>query len=51
MYIFNLVLLPVGGIIKASDRRSLRSLQEDIEDFTRTVVNLETGQVMLKQDI
>lgn len=33
----------MGGFIKASDKRSLRTLQEDIDDFTRTVINLETG--------
>lgn len=42
------MLLPYAGFVKSSDKKSLRTLQEDIDDACKTVINLETGQVMLK---
>lgn len=39
------VLLPFAGFVKASDKKSLRTLQEDIDDYTRNIINLENGQL------
>jgi hypothetical protein len=39
------VLLPYVGYIQPYHKRSLTSLQEDVEDFTRKKVNLATGQL------
>lgn len=43
-----MLLLPHIGNLKPTDKKSLRTLQEDIEDFTRKAVNLETGHIYLK---
>jgi hypothetical protein len=41
------VLLPYIGFLKPTDKKSLRSLQEDIEDHVRRKINIETGQIYL----
>ena len=43
-----MLLLPYAGYVKSSDKRSLRTLQEDIEDFTKTVINVEDGHLYVK---
>ncbi len=44
-------MIPFVGYIKSTDRKSLRTLQEDLEDYTRKVVNLETGQLFLREEV
>jgi hypothetical protein len=34
--------------VKPSDKKSLRTLQEDIEDHSRHAINIETGHIYLK---
>lgn len=41
------MLLPYVGYVKPTDRKSLRTLQEDIEDFAKRKINIETGQIYL----
>ena len=35
------------GFIKPTDKKSLRTLQEDVEDFVKRKVNIETGEIYL----
>ncbi len=35
------------SFIKPTDKKSLRSLQEDIEDYVKRKVNIETGEIYL----
>lgn len=41
----NILMLPISGYIKPTDRKSLTTLQEDLEDYTRRKINVETGQI------
>lgn len=45
---FNEVLIPSRGFIKPSDRKSLTTLLEDVENTVRTAVNIETGHIYVK---
>lgn len=42
-------MLPHVGFIKPSDKRSLRTLQEDIQDFLRKKINIETGTIYFEE--
>lgn len=44
----HLMLLPYASFVKPSDKRSLKTLQEDIEDYCRKAINIETGHIYLK---
>ena len=39
------------GYIRPFHRKSLTTMQEDLEDFTRRVINLETGHIYLKPKV
>lgn len=41
------MLLPYVGFLKPTDKKSLKSLQEDIEDHVRRKINIETGQIYM----
>jgi len=45
------VLLPGRGFLKASDRRSLKSLQDDLEDSSKCAVNIQTGHIYFKKEV
>lgn len=45
----HLLMLPHVGFIKPSDKRSLRTLQEDIQDFLRKKINIETGTIYFEE--
>ena len=49
--LLKLVLLPYMGYIRPFHRKSLTTMQEDLEDFTRRVINLETGHIYLKPKV
>lgn len=36
------------GLLKPTDRKSLRNLEADLEDFQRKAINLETGHIYIK---
>ena len=40
-------MLPYIGYIKPTDKKSLTSLQDDIQDYCRRKINIETGQIYL----
>lgn len=42
-------LLPTFGPLKPTDRKSLTTLMDDIEDFVVTKVNIETGGIYIKE--
>jgi len=44
----NMMLIPYHGYLRPHHRRNLTSLQEDIEDHCRRVINLETGHIYVK---
>ena len=43
--------MPVIGFLKPSDKRSLKTLQDDLEDYTRKSINLETGHIYIKTKV
>lgn len=43
--------MPFRGYIKPSDRKSLTTLQEDVENTIRTAINIETGHVYIKGSV
>ncbi len=43
-----MLLLPYIGNIRANNRKSLRTLQEDVEDYTRQIINVDTGSLYFK---
>jgi hypothetical protein len=45
----NLNLLPQRSYIQSFHKRSLRSLQEDVEDSVLRTINLETGEIVIKE--
>ena len=40
-------MLPYFGYIKPTDKKSLTSLQDDIQDYCKRKINIETGQIYL----
>jgi len=40
-------MLPYEAYLKPTDKRSLRTLQEDVEDYLKKKINIETGQIYL----
>jgi len=40
-------MMPYEAFIKPTDKKSLRTLQEDIEDYLKKKINIETGQIYL----
>lgn len=43
--------MPILGYVKPSDRRSLKTLQDDLEDYSRKAINLETGHIYVKDKV
>ncbi len=43
----SLVLLPYVGYVKPTDKKSLTTLQEDIDEYSKKKINVETGQIYL----
>lgn len=41
----NMLLLPISGYLKPTDKKSLKTLQEDLEDHVKRKINIETGQI------
>ena len=46
-----MLLLPCVGLVKPSDKKSLRTLEDDLEDFTRRSINMETGHIYIKDKV
>jgi len=40
-------MMPYEAFIKPTDKKSLRTLQEDVEDYLKKKINIETGQIYL----
>jgi ribosomal protein S18 len=40
-------MLPYEAYLKPTDKKSLRTIQEDVEDFLKKKINIETGQIYL----
>lgn len=43
--------MPFRGYIKPSDKKSLTTLQEDVENSIRTAINIETGHIYIKGSV
>lgn len=41
-------MLPYIGDLNAAHRKSLKTLQEDVEDYTRQMINVDTGALYFK---
>ncbi|EAR96961.2 ribosomal protein S18 (macronuclear) [Tetrahymena thermophila SB210] len=46
-----MLLMPFRGYIKPSDKKSLTTLQEDVENTVRTAINIETGHIYIKGSV
>jgi len=45
------VLLPSYSFVRPSDKKSLTTLNEDIEDYSRKAINIETGHLYYKNQV
>lgn len=45
------MLIPCYSFVRPSDKRSLTTLQEDIEHYCRKSVNIETGHIYYRNEV